>query len=166
MRVYRLGAEISRAIKANQLMQINSQNWKQQQQQNLFWENVDVLPAKKPDYCNFPSASGWEVSCFVTTMKIGTLKLLFSDGVSFMMFLVLCCILKLKEKDLFSQDQNVIIWQHCLTIRWHTFFAQALICQTKFKQLIRSVRASVSYAQNSTNENYYEFLSMIHYDNF
>lgn len=36
-----------------------------------------MLPAKKPDYCIFPSASGWEVSSFVTTMKIGTLKVTF-----------------------------------------------------------------------------------------
>lgn len=113
-------------------MQINSQNWKQQQQQNLFWENVDVLPAKKPDYCNFPSASGWEVSSFVTTMKIGTLKLLFSDGVSFMMFLVLCCILRLKEKDLSGSKCNYLTT--LLDNQKAYIFAQALICQTKFKQ--------------------------------
>jgi hypothetical protein len=32
-----------------------------------------MLPAKKPDYCNFPSASGWEASYFVT-IKIGNFK--------------------------------------------------------------------------------------------
>lgn len=75
---YRLGTEISRAVKARLWIQINSQNWKQQQQQQkYFWENVDMLPAKEFDYYHFPSGSDWGVSCLVIAMKLETFKATF-----------------------------------------------------------------------------------------